>query len=143
MNKKIIFAGIIVAGISTAFIAEHAMKGVDIASMDKKAKPQDDFYQYANGTWCKESKVPESEARWTSFNILAEKNNIILKKIMEDATVDISAKPGSNIQKIGDFYRTAMDTIKIDNQSFVPVLNDLRAINEIKTLSNLLNYADH
>ncbi len=80
MNKKIVFAGIIIAGISSAFITNEVLKGVDIASMDKTANPRNDFYQYANGTWCKENKVPASEARWTSFNILAEKNNLILKK---------------------------------------------------------------
>ena len=82
MNKKILLAGIVLAGISTACMITDKLKGVDIASMDKKAEPRDDFYQYANGTWCKENIVPAAEARWTSFNVLAEKNNLLLKKIL-------------------------------------------------------------
>lgn len=139
MNKKIIFAGIIVTGITTAFIAKEKLKGVDIASMDKKANPRDDFYQYANGTWCKENTIPASEARWTSFNILAQKNNLILKKIMEDAAADKGASPESNILKIGNFYRTAMDTIKLEQQKFAPAMTDINIVNTIKSTDDVLN----
>ena len=138
MNKKIVFAGIIIAGISSAFITNEVLKGVDIASMDKTANPRNDFYQYANGTWCKENKVPASEARWTSFNILAEKNNLILKKILEDAAADKHAQPGSIIQKIGDFYRTAMDTTKLDYQSYTPVKSLFADIDKINNNDDIL-----
>ncbi len=138
MNKKIIFAGIIVAGITTAFISSEILKGVDIASMDKTANPREDFYQYANGTWCKENKVPASEARWTSFNLLAEKNNSLLRKILETAAADTKAQPGSNQQKIGDFYNTAMDTVKLDNQGFSPAKPILLAINKINNVDEIL-----
>src|SRR2546426_5108726 len=114
MNKKLILTGFIVAGISSAFIAKEMMKGVDISSMDKTANPRQDFYQFANGTWVKDNPVPSTEARWTSFNILAEKNNTMLRKILEDAAADKAAQPESSRGKVGAFYRMAMDTVKLE-----------------------------
>ena len=138
MNKKILFAGIVLAGITTACMITDKLKGVDIASMDKKAEPRDDFYQFANGTWCKENKVPEAEARWTSFNVLAEKNNTLLRKIIEDAAADVNALPSSNIRKIGNFYRAAMDTVRIDKEGFNPVMGDLMLITKMNTSAEIL-----
>ena len=38
--------------------------------LDKSVRPQDDFFQFANGTWIKNNPVPPSESRWSSFNEL-------------------------------------------------------------------------
>jgi putative endopeptidase len=138
MNKKILLAGIVLAGISTACMITAKLKGVDIASMDKKAEPRDDFYQYANGTWCKENIVPAAEARWTSFNVLAEKNNLLLKKILEDAAADSNALPGSNNRKIGNFYRAAMDTLRINEEGATPVMADMFTINKMKVNNEII-----
>lgn len=138
MNKKMIMVALAAAGISSAFVAGTMLKGVDIASMDKKANPKDDFYQYANGSWCKANPVPASEPRWTSFNILAEKNNELLKKILEDAAKDHAAEKGSARQKVGDFYRVAMDTVKLEKEGLTPVKQDLVNISKISTPQELV-----
>ncbi|MEO8761424.1 MAG: hypothetical protein ABI388_08595, partial [Bacteroidia bacterium] len=60
--------------ITTTLIALTAMNvnaqnpGINIANMDKTANPADDFYEYANGTWLKNTKMPAQESRWGSFN---------------------------------------------------------------------------
>jgi putative endopeptidase len=137
MNKKIVLAGIIVTGISTAFITTKLI-GVDTPSMDKVANPRNDFYQYANGNWCKMNPVPASEARWTSFNMLAERNNAMLRKILEDAAKDQTAAPGSNIQIIGDFYRSAMDTNKINSEGMHALQRQTLMINSIQSKEDVL-----
>ena len=139
MNRKLVFTGIVVAGISSAFIAANMNKGVDISSsMDKTANPRDDFYQYANGKWCKENPVPAAEARWTSFNILAEKNNDLLRKILADAAADKAASFGSARQKVGDFYNAAMDTIKLEREGLSPAKNEFSSIDEIKNTDDVM-----
>ncbi len=137
MKKKIVLAGIIVAGISSAFIAKKMFKGVDTASMDIKTNPHDDFYEYANGTWCKNNPVPASEARWTSFNVLAERNNLMLKNILETAANDKGAAPGSARQKVGDFYKMAMDSTTLNNGGS-PVFEDFNLIQKIANKDDLI-----
>ncbi|MBW7844284.1 MAG: M13 family metallopeptidase [Bacteroidia bacterium] len=115
----------------SAFMYTKMFKGVDIASIDKTVDPKDDFFMYANGNWIKNNPIPESESRWSAFNVLAEQNNILLKKILEEASQNTEASPESNTYKIGTFYRVAMDTMQIDKQGFLPiqfVMNGIDAI---------------
>jgi len=139
MNKRNLIAGLLVIMVLTAFITKDVLKGVDIASMDKSANPREDFYQFANGSWCKNNPVPSVEARWTSFNILNEKNNENLKKILQDAAADKNAAPNSPRQIVGDFYRIAMDTNRIEGEGISHVLKELHNIDKIKDKHELLN----
>ena len=74
--------------IKTTAIALTAMQvnaqtaGINLANMDKSVDPKEDFYQYANGTWLKNTQIPAQESRWGSFNELADRNNDNLKKIL-------------------------------------------------------------
>ena len=54
-------------------------KGFDTSRMDKSVEACTDFFQYANGTWLKNTEIPAAYSRWGSFNILGENNNAILK----------------------------------------------------------------
>jgi len=141
MNYKKIFASIaisagIVSGI--AFISEKPSKGIDANAIDKSVNPGDDFYRYANGNWLKNNPIPASESRWGSFNIVAERNNVILKQILEDAALDKTAKVGSAKNKVGILYRLFMDTLKRESQGIKPILNDLNAINAIQNKEQLI-----
>lgn len=131
MKIKLIIGSACTLLLVSAFMYTKMLKGVDIASIDKTVDPKDDFFMYANGNWIKNNPIPESESRWSAFNVLAEQNNILLKKILEEASQNTDASPESNTYKIGTFYRVAMDTIQIDKQGFLPiqfVMNGIDAI---------------
>jgi putative endopeptidase len=133
MKNKIILAGAITALSASAFIYATVNKGVDVAAIDKSVAPTNDFFSYANGNWIKNNPIPESEGRWSAFNIVAERNNLLLKTILEDAAKNNAALPNSNIYKIGIFYQTAMDTAKLEQQRF-DMLNPL--LSKIKNINN-------
>lgn len=95
--------------------------GFDLANIDSTVHPNQNFYQFAVGNWVKNNPVPASEAAWGAFNIVRDRNNEILKKIFEDAAANKNAKKGSNTQKIGSFYRTAMDTNKLNAEGIAPL----------------------
>jgi putative endopeptidase len=44
--------------------------------LNQSIRPQDDFFNYANGTWCKNNPVPDVESRWGSFNELDQRNKV-------------------------------------------------------------------
>ena len=112
--------------------------GINIANMDKTANPADDFYQYANGTWIKNTQIPAQESRWGSFNELADRNNDNLKKILEECAANKAAAPGSNKQKIGDFYRVGMDTLKLEKEGYAPIASLFTSVNKIATKAYLI-----
>ena len=42
--------------------------GVDLAGMDKSVRPQDNYYDYANGTWLRDTQIPPDEVGWGSYD---------------------------------------------------------------------------
>jgi putative endopeptidase len=110
---------------------------LDPKNMDLSAKPCVDFYQYANGNWLKNNPIPPEFSRWGSFSELAEKNNLVVKEILEEAARNTNAVKGSNTQKIGDLYFTGMDSAKIEALGWKPIEQDLRRIESIKDMAGV------
>ena len=109
--------------------------GFDTANLDKTCKPCDDFYQFAMGGWMKSNPIPPEYSSWGTFTQLADKNQQNLKQIL-DAAVSAKAAPGSNEQKIGDFYASCMDTTAIDAAGKKPLEPELARIAEIKNVAD-------
>ena len=126
--------------IGGAFVYKSKDKGVDIQSIDKKANPRNDFNQFANGKWIQNNPVPSTESRWTSFNVIAERNYDLLRTILETAAADKTAPKGSARQKIGDFYRIAMDTNKLEADNYAPLTTDLGSIMVLVDAKDVMNY---
>ena len=112
-------------------------KFIDPANMNMSVRPQDDFYEYANGAWLKATPIPATESRWGSFNELAEFNRTALKTILDD--VSTKTYPAGTInQKVSDFYVTAMDSAKAESLGFAPVKPRLDRIAAVKNYKELL-----
>ncbi len=81
------------------------------ANLDKSVSPAKDFYQYANGTWLKNTPIPNEYDKWGVLNIINDKNLTLVRNLLEDSAKKTS-KAGTIEQKIGDFYKVGMDTKK-------------------------------
>jgi putative endopeptidase len=148
--QKIIFKGLML-GISGLFLVscggggqkEEAKSnpGIDLTAMDTSVNPADDFYRYANGNWIKNTKIPSTESRWTSFDILEEDNKAKLRNIMDEAMKNTSAPAGSNLRKIGDFLRVAMDSVKLNKDGIGPLLPYLAMADSLKSSADLVPMA--
>jgi putative endopeptidase len=104
--------------------------------MDRSVAPCDDFFEYVNGNWLKTTEIPASEARWGTFNILADRNNEILREVLETAA-KTKSKAGSDSQLIGDFYTTCMDEAAIEKAGTEPLKAHFAAIDSIKSTKDL------
>lgn len=138
LKHLLVASGLLLIG--GAFIYKNQPKGVDKDSMNTKANPRNDFNEFANGKWLKKNPVPASEGRWTSFNVLAERNYDILHRIMLESANDTGAAFGSNHQKIGDFYRIAMDTTKLEREGYSPLMLDFAEISVIINNKDAMRY---
>jgi len=116
---------------------ESSSHGFDLANLDRSVAPCDDFFHFAAGGWIKKNPIPPAYSRWGTFNILNDRNQDVLKTILEQASADKSAKPGSNWQKIGDFYASCMDTAAIDAAGIKPLEPEFDRIAAIKNASEL------
>ena len=132
---------VIVALLAARFLAAQS-PGFSPANLDKSANPCVDFYQYACGTWVSKNKIPPDQADWGRFNELEERNQIILRGILEKASAD-DPKRSANEQKIGDYYASCMDEKAIDAKGIAPIQPELNRIAAIRDLAGLTSQIAH
>jgi putative endopeptidase len=126
----------------SSIVQADTSHSVDLSSIDKSVKPGDDFYAYANGAWLKRTAIPPDQARWGSFNILAQETQKRSRALIENAGK--SGAAGSEQAKIGDFYSTFMDEKGIEAKGVAPIQAQLAAIAAIadkKALSHAIGEA--
>jgi putative endopeptidase len=119
--------------------AQSDRKLLDPANMDTTVRPGDNFFLYANGAWLSKNPIPASETRWGSFNELQENNYKALHDLLESAASNKNAAAGSAEQKVGDMYRSGMDSAAADKAGITPMNEVLTRINNIQDANGVLN----
>jgi len=131
--KRLLIPALFVMG----FTLTAQVSGINLANIDKTIDPRDDFYLFANGAWIKSTQIPGNESSWGSFNEIVDRNYDNLKKILEECAADKTAKPGTNVQRIRDFYSSGMDTVKLEKEGYAPLKPYLAEIDKMKTTTDL------
>ena len=109
-------------------------------NLDTTVSPGADFFQYANGGWLNKNEIPGDESAWGIGNLVDLENKNRLREIAEKASAS-NAAAGSTEQKIGDFWKMAMDSAKIEADGvkpLQPMLDKLNAVTDVKALVNLV-----
>jgi len=106
-------------------------------NLDTTVSPAEDFFQYANGGWIKKNPIPNDQATWGIGNLVNEENLNRLKSINEKAAAATATK-GTADQKIGDFWKTAMDSAKIEGLGLKPLQPWFDKINGITDVRSLI-----
>jgi len=122
---------LIAVALASAVIGQTNERGIDPNNFDNTCAPCSDFYQYVNGNWLKNNPVPAEYGSWGSSHEVFERNNSLVREILEETALKTDVEPGSIYQKIGDFYAVAMDTVKIETEGASPLADDLARINAI------------
>jgi len=105
--------------------------------LDRSVPPGTDFFQFAAGTWIKSNPVPADKSRWGAFMELSERNWYLIHQIL-DTTLEADLAPGSPAAKVRDFYRSAMETNRLEELAFKPLQPDLDRIDAISSAEEML-----
>ncbi len=140
MYKKIRNVALIL-GLLTSCNQPVVKQDILQTNIDTTKKPNDDFFEYANGGWIKKNQIPNDETVWGIGNLVQKELYARLLKINEDA-VKKEAKIGSG-QQIGDFWYSAMDTINIEKKGLQPLATEIKLIADIKNTKELMLQVAH
>ena len=118
-------------------IKRQWQSGLDLNAIDKSAEPCNDFYQYACGTWIQNNPIPPDESTWGRFNELFERNQTVLRDILENSERQQSRSAID--QKIGGFYQSCMDEGIIQQKGTTPLESGLKQIADISDSRELMD----
>ena len=106
--------------------------GIDRQFMDPKVRPQDDLFRHFAGTWLDTYEIPADRASDGVTRTLYDIAEVQVREIIETASGEGEA------QKIGDLYKSFMDTDAIKARGLTPLQSDLAAIDAITDLSSFI-----
>jgi putative endopeptidase len=116
--------------------------GVYQQNLDKSVRPQDDFYRHINGAWLQTMQIPADRSNYGTFTKLQEDAEHDLRDILEEAAQS-KAAPGSDAQKVGDYYASFLDEAAVEARGLKPLSAELARIDALKTRKELAEYIGH
>ncbi|BAQ65602.1 M13 family metallopeptidase [Geminocystis sp. NIES-3709] len=127
--------------ITNKAIADTSKKetGFSINNIDTSVKPQDNFYQFANGNWLKKAVIPDDNVRVDSFTDVEAVRDQKLLKIITQASGKSAIFPKESIpQQVGDLYLSGMNLELRNKLGIVPIQPILTQIDSIATPEELI-----
>ena len=130
--KKLLIV-VVLALISMAGAAQNFK-----ANLDESVKPGDDFWQYAVGSWLKNTPLDKEHPMNGAFVDLDELNNKHINALIMKYADQKDLPQGSDGQKIGALYRLYMDSVGRNKMGYEPIMPYLKQVRAIKTREEAL-----
>lgn len=106
------------------------------AHIDTTVRPQDDFFEFAHGTWFKQHPIPATDTRVGIWKDIDDTIQSQIYRICLEASQSENPE-GSNKQKIGDMYLSGMDSITLNSKGISDIQEYLDRIDAMKNLNEL------
>jgi endothelin-converting enzyme/putative endopeptidase len=117
--------------------------GIEQANMDRSVRPQDDFFEYVNGTWLKTAEIPADQTSIGGFRDLRENARQDVLVIIQDLATQTDVQAGSDEQKVADLYKAFMDSVRIEHDALAPLQAELASIAALTDKTDLSAYMAH
>lgn len=142
MKNKFIIAVLGIAVMSsckdnTTKTTKEEPRGIILANMDTTVSPKTNFYDYVNGTWMKNTQIPDDRSSWGGFSVL--------RKSTDDNVLNIIAKAKETNKYAADtdqakalfLFDSKLDTASRNQMGISPLQPTLDAISNLSSLAGL------
>ena len=135
---SISLAGLFCLGCTLVTSAQDEPSGsLDTSHFNREIRPQDDLFEFVNGTWLKKTPIPADKTNYGSFTKLADLSEDRLKNIVEELASQTHQK-GTDEQKVGDFFKAFMNVEKANELGAAPIEDELAKIDAIESKEDLI-----
>ena len=118
---------------------QYGAWGIDLEGADTTVKPGADFFRYVNGRWLDRTPIPADKADYSVFAELSDRTEQRLHALLDSASSSAhhDHAPTTVVGKVGAFYRSFLDSTRIEQLGVAPVAPLLVAIRGPRTRSQL------
>jgi putative endopeptidase len=109
------------------------ISGIQTADMDKTVRPQDDLFQFANGTWLRDVPIPPDRASYGVDSMMTEHSLLQQRDLIEAG--QISSDPEA--RKVSDLYSSYMNEARVERLGIKPLRAELQLAASIKNASDI------
>jgi predicted metalloendopeptidase len=125
---------VLLSAATPAVLADSPLvSGIQTADMNKTARAQNDFFEYANGAWLRKVQIPEDRSRYGVDVMMAEQSLLQLRELIEGTRN--SSDPDA--RKVADLYDSFMDEARIEQQGVKPLQPELELIDAVKSADDI------
>ena len=122
--------------------SEKEERGIILSNMDTTVNPQDDFYNYVNGTWMKNTEIPDDQVRWGGFGVLRKKTDKDMLGILDKAKKSDKYADDTDQAKALMIFESKLDTVARDEAGIKPLqpaLDKIESITSVKDLQKVIS----
>ncbi len=116
---------------------QYGAWGYDTAGVDKATQPGDDFFRYANGAWLDKTEIPVDKPGYSLRLAMTDRTEQRLHDLMEDSAAKADREPKTLDGKVGAFYKSFMDEVRIESLGAKAVASQLDAVRTARTRDDL------
>jgi len=133
ISLKLGFAGIVLVSM---IIACNNDRGIILSNMDPVVSPKEDFYNYVNGNWMKNTEIPKDQARWGSLGVLRKSTATDILNIIIKAEKSGNYAPETGQAKALIIFASELDTEARDAAGIDPLKPALAKIASITNVAD-------
>src|ERR1700692_2794051 len=104
--------------------------GFDPSDFSTTTRPQDDLFQYVNGSWIERTKLPEDKARYGTFDVLNDGAELAIREILDESR---TAPEDSEARKVGDLYSSFLDEERVEALGATPLVDRLAQVEGVSS----------
>ena len=121
--------------------ADDGPHGIILANMDTTINPKNDFYNYVNGTWLNETKIPDDRSIWGGFSVLRKSTDKDVLDILARAKELEKYTEETDQAKAMAIFDGEMDTLKRNElgiEPLTPTFQDIINISSVEDIQTVL-----
>jgi putative endopeptidase len=115
--------------------------GLILANMDTTVSPKNDFYNYVNGTWMKNTEIPDDQVRWGGFMVLRKSTDKDVLEILATAKESNKYASDTDQAKAMMIFESELDTVARNAagiEPLKPILEKIESISSVEEFQKVM-----